>query len=139
MTKARAALLAVVIAALAPMTVGAAIPRPAPVTPKNRAQLAVGKTPTFKLRSTGQGTVWVQVSKSAKRSRDGVIGSDAVIVQAHKKGKYYVVKPRFFAYPGFWANQKKKWYWQAYRIACGEEPKASDCKVEGPVRSFRLR
>ncbi|HEX4716937.1 MAG TPA: hypothetical protein VH300_00290 [Thermoleophilaceae bacterium] len=139
MPKARAALLVLLIAALAPMTVGAAIPRPTPVSPKNGAQLTVDKTPTFQVRSTGEGTVWVHVSKSAKRSGDGVIGNDAVIVQAHKKGKYYVVKPKFFNYPGFWANQKKKWYWQAYRIACGEEPKSSDCKVEGPVRRFRLR
>lgn len=139
MTKARAALLVVVLAALAPMTVGASIPRPMLVAPKKGAQLPVGKTPTFKVRSTGHGTVWVHVSKSAKRARDGVIRDDAVIVQAHKRGKYYVVKPQFFAYPSFWANQKRKWYWQAYRIACGEEPKASDCKVEGPVRSFRLR
>jgi hypothetical protein len=139
MAMARPALLVVMIAALAPMTVGAALPRPAPVAPKNGAQLPVGKTPTFKVRSTGHGTVWVEVSKSRKRLRDGVIGNDALIAQAHKKGKYYVVKPPFFNYPAFWANQKKKWYWQAYRIACGEEPKSSDCKVEGPVRSFRLR
>jgi hypothetical protein len=127
------------MAALAPITVGAAISRPAPVVPKDGAQLAAGKTPAFRIRSTGAGTVWVQVSKSPKRSRDGVIGNDALIVQAHKKHKYYVVKPNFFKYPGFWANQRRKWYWQAYRIACGEEPKAKDCKVEGPVRSFRLR
>jgi hypothetical protein len=139
MTKARAALLVLLIAALGPTTVGAAVPRPAPVSPTNGAQLPVGKTPTFKVRSTGDGTVWIHISKSAKRTADGVIGNDAAIVQARKRGKDYVVKPKFFDYPGFWANQKKKWYWQAYRIACGEEPKASDCKVEGAVRSFRLR
>jgi hypothetical protein len=139
MTLARAALLATAIAALAPVTVGAAVPRPRPVVPRNGAQLRAGETPAFRIRSTGRGTVWVNVSKSSKRSRDGVIGSDAVIVQAHKKHMYYVVKPQFFKYPGFWANQRRKWYWQPYRIACGEEPKASDCKVEGPVRSFRLR
>jgi hypothetical protein len=139
MAKARIAILLLVVAALAPVTVGAAVPRPTPVSPKNAARMPVGKTPTFKVRSTGHGTVWVHVSKSAKRGADGVIGNDAVIVQAHKKGKYYVVKPKFFNYPGFWANQKKKWYWQAYRIACGEQHKASDCKVEGRVRNFSLR
>jgi hypothetical protein len=139
MTKARAALLAVGIAALAPMAVGASAPRPVPVVPKNGAQLPAGKTPAFRIRSTGHGTVWVNVSKSPKRSSDGVIGNDAVIAQAHKKHMYYVAKPQFFKYPRFWANQRRKWYWQAYRIRCGEEPNASDCKVEGPVRSFRLR
>jgi hypothetical protein len=139
MSLARLALALVAIAALVPATVGAVGLRPVPMKPKNGAKLPVGRTPWFKLRSTGGGSVWVHVSKSPERSRDGVIGDDATIVQAHKKGRYFVVKPEFFDYPGFWANQKKKWYWQAYRIACGQEREASDCKVEGPVRSFRLR
>jgi hypothetical protein len=139
MARARTAGVVVAIAALTPMTVSAETVRPAPVSPKNGARLPVGKSPTFKVRSSGSGSVWILVSKSAKRGKDGVIGDDAAIGQAHKRGRFYVVKPKFFNYRGFWANQKKKWYWQAYRIACGEEPNASDCKVEGPVRSFRLR
>src|SRR3954453_9468138 len=127
MPTARLALILVAIAALAPTTVGAAIPRPAPISPKNGALLPLGKTPTFKVRSTGPGTVWVHVSKSAKRDSDGVIGNDALIVQAHKKAGIYVIKPKFYDYPGFWANTARKWYWQSYRIACGEE---EDCKVE---------
>src|SRR3954451_16464932 len=136
MPTARLALILVAIAALAPMTVGAAIPRPAPVSPKNGASLPVGKTPTFKVRSTGKGTVWVHVSKSKRRDREGVIGNDALIQQAkRKRGSLFVAKPKFFDYPGFWANTKRKWYWQSYRISCGEEARSSDCKVEGPVRS----
>ena len=121
------------------MTVGAAIPRPVPLAPKNRAVLSAGKTPTFKVRSTGTGSVWVHVSKSAKRAGDGVIGHDASIGQARKKNGVFVYHPRFFNYPTFWANQTRKWYWQSYRIACGEETKSSDCKVEGPIRTFTLR
>jgi hypothetical protein len=138
MRTARIATAAAAIAALTPVAVGAAIPRPAPIAPKNRATLAVGRTPTFKVRSTGNGSVWVHVSKSAKRDGDGVIGNEASIGQAHKSGKLFVYHPKFFQYPAFWANQAKRWYWQSYRISCGEEPKSSDCKVEGPVRSFRL-
>jgi hypothetical protein len=139
MTLAPTAFVLVVIAALAPMAVGATMLRPTPMSPKNGAKLPVGKTPTFKIRSSGPGSVWVHVSKSPKRGKDGVIGNGAAIVHAHKRGKLFIAKPTFFNYRGFWAKQKKKWYWQAYRIACGEEPKADDCKVEGPVRSFRLR
>jgi hypothetical protein len=135
---ARPALLAVLMAALVPMTVGAATPRPVPIKPKPNAKLRAGKTPWFKVRSRGRGTVWVHVSKSSKRGVDGVIADDAVIAQAHRKGKYFVVRPQMFDYPDFWAKEKKKWYWQAYRIVCGEEPKPRDCKVEGRVRSFRL-
>lgn len=134
----RLALVVLALAALVPLAVGAAIPRPAPVSPKNGAALPVGKTPTFKIRSSGKGTVWVHISKSSKRDRTGVIKNDASIGQAHKKGRYFVYKPKFYDYPGFWANHAKKWYWQAFRISCGEEPNSSDCNVEGPVRSFRL-
>jgi hypothetical protein len=135
---ARPALLAVLMAALVPMTVGAAVPRPLPIKPKPNAKLPVGTTPWFKVRSTGRGTVWVHVSRSKSRGADGVIADDAVIAEAHRKGKYFVVRPQLFDYPDFWAEEKKKWYWQAYRIACGEEPKPRDCKIEGRVRSFRL-
>ena len=135
----RTTLVILVTTAFVPVAVGAAIPRPLPVAPKNGAKLRAGKTPFFKVRSSGDGMLFVHVSKSAKRGRDGVTGDDALIVEAHKRANYYVVKPPFFDYPDYWANQKRKWYWQAYRIACGEEPRSSDCKVEGPVRSFRLR
>jgi hypothetical protein len=132
-------LAAAAVAALTPVAVEAAIPRPSPVAPKNRAVLPAGKTPTFKVRSSGAGTVWVHVSKSARKDRDGIIANEASIGQAKRKtGTLFVYKPKFFQYPAFWANQKRKWYWQSYRIACGEEANSNDCKVEGPVRTFRL-
>ncbi|MEA2495736.1 MAG: hypothetical protein QOJ29_3647 [Thermoleophilaceae bacterium] len=133
-----AAIAVTVVAALAPIAVEAAILRPSPVSPSNKALLPVRKTPTFKVRSTGKGSVWIHISKSANKKADGVIANDASIGQAKKSGKYFVYHPQFFDYPAFWANQAKRWYWQSYRIACGEEAKSSDCKVEGPVRSFRL-
>jgi hypothetical protein len=130
----------IAIAALAPVAVEAAIPRPSPISPKNRATLPVGKTPTFTVRSTGEGTVWVHVSKSARKSADGVIRHDAFIGQARRKSRStFSVKPKYYDYPGFWAGTARKWYWQSFRIACGEESSSNDCKVEGPVRSFTLR
>ena len=133
----RLALALLSIAAIAPMTVGAAIPRPIQLSPKSGAVLPVGKTPLFKVRSTGSGTVWVHVSKSARKDSEGIIGNDALIVQARRKsGSTFQVKPKFFNYPGFWANTKRKWYWQSYRIACGEQ---DDCKIESKVRAFTLR
>ena len=132
-------MLVVAVAAVLPMAVGAAIPRPAPLSPKNKASLPAGKTPTFTVRSTGKGTVWLHISKSPKRNGEGVIKSEALITQMHKKrGSTFSVKPKYYNYPGFWAATKRKWYWQSYRIACGEETKSSDCKIEGPVRTFTL-
>jgi hypothetical protein len=132
----RLALAVLAVAAVVPMAVIAQIPKPTPLSPKNKAVLPVGKTPTFKVRSTGEGTVWIHISKSARKTREGVIKNDAHIGQAKKRGTTFTHKPKFFNYPTFWANTSRKWYWQAYRIACGEQ---SDCKVEGPVRSFTLR
>jgi hypothetical protein len=132
----RLAFILVAVAALAPMTVGAAVPHPSLVSPANGARLPVGKTPLFKVKSTGKGTVWIHVSKSARKDSEGVIGNDALIGQAHKKGTTFQLKPKFYNYPGFWAKTKRKWYWQSYRIACGEE---SDCKIESKVRAFTLR
>jgi hypothetical protein len=140
MTFRRIALPAVALACLLPVAVEAAIPRPSPIAPANKASLARGKTPTFKARSTGDGTVWLHVSKSPKKNRDGVIKSEHVINQMKKKsGSTYTVKPKYYSYPGFWAATKGKYYWQVHRIACGEEAKSSDCKVEGPVRSFNIK
>ena len=78
-------------------------------------------------------------SSVGRRLHPGVIANDASIGQAHKSHGVFVYKPKFFNYPGFWANQKRKWYWQSFRISCGEEAKSSDCKVEGPIRTFTLR
>ena len=120
---------------------GSQISRPSPISPKNRASLPAGKTPTFKFRSSGGGTHWVHVSKSAKRNAEGVIGYDATIGRARKvSGTTWTYKPKYYNFPAFWANQRgKTFFWQAFRIKCGEETNSNDCKVEGPVRRFRLR
>ena len=116
------------------------ISRPSPISPKNRAVLPTGKTPTFKFRSSGAGSHWVHVSKSARRNAEGVIGYDAVIGRARRAtGTTWTHKPKNYNFPSFWARQRgKTYYWQAFRIACGEEADSDDCKVEGPVRRFKL-
>ena len=120
------------------------ISRPVPISPKNRAALPAGKTPTFKFRSTGGGTHWVHVSKSSRRAADGVIKNDQAIGQARRVTgtTTWRFKPKYYNFPGFFMNPRqrgKTFYWQAFRIKCGEETNENDCKVEGPVRRFKVR
>jgi len=112
---------------------------PALVTPRNGAKLREGRTPLLSVRSSGKGQVWVHVSKSKKRDSAGVLKTDASIGRAKPKGGVYTYKPKYFDFPAFWANTPGRYYWQAHRIACGEEPKASDCRVESTIRSFVIR
>jgi hypothetical protein len=107
-----------------------------PLSPKAGATVKAGKSPTFKMRVVGKGTVWVHVCKSAKKNKEGVICNKALIVQAKKKNGIFQVKPQFFDYPGFWLNTKGTYYWQAYRIDCTGNLK--DCKKESPVTKFRV-
>lgn len=110
-----------------------------PLTPKAGATVKVATPPTFKMRVRGEGTVWVHVCKSAKRSKkEGIICNKEVIIQAkRKKGNLFQVKAKFFDYPEFWLNSPGTYYWQAYRIAC-ENGNTSDCKQEGPVVKFKV-
>ena len=136
----RLVLTTICIAAALPVAVDAAIPRPVPLAPKNRASLSVGRTPTFKVRSTGSGPVYLYISKSARRNGEGVIKHDQHIQQMKRKPgtSTFVVKPKYYSFTGYWAATRGKYYWQSFRIKCGEETKSSDCSVEGPVRSFTL-
>ena len=110
-----------------------------PIAPKAGATVETGTKPLFKVRSKGKGTVWVAVSESRKRDKDGVIKStsDTFFQQAkRKKGTLYQVKAKFFDYPEYWLNSPGTYYWQAYRIDCTGNLK--DCKREGPVVKFRV-
>jgi hypothetical protein len=108
-----------------------------PLSPKAGSTVAAGKSPTFKMRVKGKGTVWVHVCKSAKKSKkEGLICSKELIVQAKKKGSVFQVKPQFFDYPEFWLNSPGTYYWQAYRIDCTGNLK--DCKKESPVVKFKV-
>jgi glycerophosphoryl diester phosphodiesterase len=106
-----------------------------PVAPTS--SVPAGKSPTFRMRVTAPGTVWVHVCRSAKKRPDGTICSTASIGQASRRGGEYRYKPRYFSYPSFWLNTPGTYYWQAHRIDC--EGGTEDCKQEGPVVRFRVR
>ncbi len=109
-----------------------------PVTPKAGKTVKTGSRPTFKVRSRGKGSVWVAVSTSAKRDKEGVIksSSDTFFKRARKKGGLFQAKATFFDFPDFWLNSPGTYYWQAYRIDCTGN--LADCKREGPVVKFRV-
>jgi|SRR3954449_886530 hypothetical protein len=107
------------------------------VSPKSGAKVKSGTRPTFKVKVSGDGTVWVHVCKSKKKDSEGVICSDELIHQMKKKGSTASVKAPFFDYPDFWLNSPGTYYWQAYRISC-EGSDTSDCKQEGPITKFKV-
>jgi hypothetical protein len=107
-----------------------------PVSPKSGAKIKAGTPPTFKLRSTGAGQVWVHVCKSKKKDKDGVICSTESIGQAKKKGGVFSYKPKKFTFPGFWAVTPGTYYWQAFRIDCSSG--GSDCNQEGAIVKFTI-
>jgi len=107
-----------------------------PLAPKAGKSVPAGKSPTFKVRAKGPGTVWVHVCKSKKKDKNGVICHKASIGQAKKKSGVFRFKPQFFDFPAFWLNSPGSYYWQAHRISC--EGTTSDCRQEGPTVKFRV-
>jgi hypothetical protein len=107
-----------------------------PVAPKAGGKIPSGKAPTFKMKVSGPGTVWVHVCKSKKKDSDGVICSDESIGRAKKKGGVFQYKPKFYDYAQFWLNTPGTYYWQAHRIDCAGD--ISDCRQEGPIVKFKV-
>lgn len=105
------------------------------MTPKAGAKIPVAKRPTFKMKVQGEGTVWVHVCKSKKKDAEGVICSDESIGQAKKKGGFFTYKAKYFDFDGFWLNTPGTYYWQAFRISCGE---GSDCRQESKIIKFKV-
>jgi hypothetical protein len=108
-----------------------------PIAPKPGARVEAGSRPTFAGRATGAGSVWVYVSASRKRGKDGLIRHEAMIQRAKRDGNRFSVRARYFDYPKFWLNRPGVYYWQAHRVRCGED--GDDCYQEGPVVRFRVR
>jgi hypothetical protein len=108
-----------------------------PLAPKAGSSVPAGKSPTFKMRVRGKGTVWVHVCKSKKKAKDGRICHKAQIGQARKRGRIFRFKPEFFDFPAFWLNTPGTYYWQGFRIAC-EAGNLSDCYQEGPIVKFKV-
>lgn len=107
-----------------------------PKTPKPGATVEVGSRPVFKGRFAGPGQIYVYVSRSRKRDKDGLIGKDAMIQRAKRKGNTFRTRAKFFDFPAFWLNKPGTYYWQAHRINCGED--GNDCQQEGPVVKFKV-
>ena len=130
------ALLVTGLLALAPAASAATKNGITPLAPKAGTSVPAGKSPTFKLRATGPGSVWVHVCKSKRKDGDGLICHKASIGQAKKRSGVYRYKPRFFDFPAFWLNNPGAYYWQAHRISC--EGDLNDCRQEGPIVRFRV-
>ena len=107
-----------------------------PLAPKAGKSVPAGKRPTFKLRATGGGQVWVHVCKSRKKDKTGLICNKEAIGRAKKKSGSFRFKAPFFDFPAFWLNSPGRYYWQAHRISC--EGDLSDCRQEGPIVRFRV-
>lgn len=107
-----------------------------PQTPKKGAKVAEGTRPTLKGKVSGRGSVFVHVSKQKKTDKDGVIGNKELITEAKVKKGRFSVKAPYFDFPEFWLNSPGTYYWQAYRISCGED--GNDCLQEGPIVKFKV-
>ena len=109
-----------------------------PLAPKAGKSVPGGKSPTFKARVKGPGSVWVHVCKNKKKNAEGLIcaRNQESIGRARKKAGVFRYKPQFFDFPTFWLNSPGTYYWQAHRIAC--EGTTSDCRQEGPTVKFTV-
>ena len=105
-----------------------------PLAPLAGASVPDGRSPVFRLRARGPGQVWVRICKSDRRSKAGLICADESTGRARKAGGAFEYEPRYYGFPGFWANRRGTYYWQAHRIHCN----ASDCRQEGPVVRFQV-
>jgi hypothetical protein len=124
------------IAVLAPTASGAG--GITPISPKKGDSVPAGKSPTFKLRYSGPGPIYVHVCKSRDKDSEGLICSDESIGKAKKnretsRASY---KAKFFDFPEFWLNNPGTYYWQAHRISC--ENGIEDCRIEGPIVKFKV-
>jgi hypothetical protein len=109
-----------------------------PISPKKGDSVPAGKRPTFKLRYSGPGQIYVHVCKSNRKDDDGLICFDESIGKAKKtSGTRASYKAKFFDFPGFWLNNPGTYYWQAHRIHC--DAGVADCRLEGPTVKFKVK
>ena len=129
------ALVCLLALALAATAIGATKNGVTPVAPKAGSTVALGKSPTFKIRVNGPGTVWVHVCKRKRVDKEGVLCHKESIGQAKKRQGLFRYKPKFFDFPAFWLNNAGTYYWQAHRISCEG---SDDCRQEGPIVRFKV-
>ena len=110
-----------------------------PISPKQGDSVPAGKRPTFKLRYSGRGPIFVRVCESRTKNRRGLICDDVWVGKARKKGDNRAqYRAPYFDVPEFWLNNAGTYYWQAHRIRC-EDGNLVDCRQEGPVVRFKVR
>lgn len=112
-------------------------PPPRSVWPKANKGYDTGTRFTFKVRTTGNDALFVRVSKSKKKAKDGRL-KDPVYFRkmGRRKGSLFSKKvERYRGLRGHFINRPGTYYWQAHRIDCSEQ---DDCYVEGPVRKLRI-
>ena len=109
-----------------------------PISPKAGDSVPAGKRPTFKVKYSGPGPIWVHVCKSKQKDADGLICSEESIGKARKTSSTRAsYKAKFFDFPEFWLNNPGTYYWQAHRISC--ENGIDDCRLEGPTVRFKVK
>jgi hypothetical protein len=108
-----------------------------PISPKRGDSVPAGKRPTFKLRYSGPGKIYVHVCKSRKKDEVGLICSKESIGKARKDDGRASYKAKYFDFPEFWLNNPGTYYWQAHRISC--ENGIEDCRIQGPIVKFTVR
>ncbi len=109
-----------------------------PLTPKKGAKVATGSRPTFKGKVSGEGVIYVHVSKSKKTDSKGLIGTDGTLEKAKRKSNgTFSLKADFYDFPEFWLNSPGTYFWQAHRISC-ENGNIKDCLQEGPIVKFKV-
>ncbi len=123
---------------LAPTAAGVTKNGITPISPKKGDSVPAGKRPTFKMRYSGPGQIYVHVCKSKAKDDEGLICFDESIGRAKKtSGTRAQYKAKFFDFPEFWLNNPGTYYWQAHRIKCGGS--TSDCRQEGPIHRLVIR
>ncbi len=109
-----------------------------PVAPADGDSVPVGKAPTFSVRASGGGEVFVRICRSKAKRRDGLICARESVGRAKRgKGGLYRYRPQFHDFPAYWLNRPGTYYWQGHRIKC-ERRRTKDCRQEGPVVSIEV-
>jgi hypothetical protein len=138
---------AVLIAALALGTTGAAAAQAAPrlLAPGNGKVIAKGSDPIFKVHdgssAAAEHRVWITISKTKARDKSGQLkykaGSGGGNFSSMKRAKHggWTYKAPRYSFPGWYLATAGTYYWQAFHIDCA----VSSCHVYSRIRKFTVR
>lgn len=129
--------LAATVAAAAPAA-PAATGGPKPIAPAEGKGFDAGTPFTFKVKSAGSGAVFIIVSTSKRKKKDGTLAKQDWFRKMARKGTVFSKKTDSYpALEDYFLNRPGTYYWQTFRIDCGPNP--NDCNIESGVRRFRIR